>query len=179
MSAKGTVFLILAAVVALALWHGWRYAESVGYERASLEMAARDNVQLLAANAKIQELEKERERKETEHAMAIVAIDTDGEAKLKEVTRAKDQFVSDVVAGRIRLHDPGNKGCPAGGGDSDRTALAGPGVDHGAGGGELSAEAGRFLLEEAARADAVVVKLTACQRVLAADRALQSSAAPP
>lgn len=161
----------IAVLLAIALlWKLYDYAEGVGYDRAEREVAEERNAQLVEANATIVRLQNERAARERQHALDVAAIDLAGQQKMTEVTRAKDRFVADVVAGRIRLLDPGRSPCAPRGGDPGRTALAGAGMGDGAGGGELSAEAGRFLLEEAAHADQVVVKLQACQAIVAADR---------
>lgn len=149
-------------------------ADKAGYDRAMLLVAQRDNKQLTEAQGTILRLQKEKADLEAQHAAAVVAADEEATRRVADVERRKDAFVSDVVAGRIRLFDPGkgkaDASCPGGGGGTGPTTVAGAGVDHGAGGTELSPELAKFLGEEASRADKVVVKLTACQAILRADR---------
>lgn len=81
--------------------------------------------------------------------------------KQDEIDR-RDSLIAQLRAGTLRMRDPGPR--PAVPPDG-AVAQAGPGQpDHdGAGGAELSMQAGEFLLAEAARANGVVRKLTRCQ----------------
>jgi hypothetical protein len=167
------VVVVLAVIVALAAGAWWleAHGERVGEERARLAYAQRDNEQLARVAKELQALRSENERLQDEHLAEVAAIDAEGQRKLREVDGAKDRFVSDVVAGRIRLFQP-DRVSSCGGDRPDGAARAAPGVDHGAGGSQLRDETALslFLIGEAARADKVVVKLTACQRELLADR---------
>lgn len=170
MSPKHYVLIAVIGAIVLGLWRLYVHADGVGYTRAMGEVAARDNERLVKAQARIRELEKDKSDLEARHAAEIEAIDHEGLEELRRVTSAKDRFVSDVVAGRIRLFDPGHKPCPGGGGSPPAEAPATASVDHGASAGGLSVEASRFLLEEAGRANTVAVQLRACQNVVLSDR---------
>lgn len=167
--------LVLAAIALLYVGVGWvnseieegkRVAHDAGRRAALLEVAQRDNEQLLEAQAEFARLTAAADALERGHEEEMAALDLDLTRRLRDVEARKDRFVGDVVAGRIRLYDPGRAAdsCGAGRGDgTEATATAGPRLDHGAGGAELSPALGSFLGSEAARADKVVLKLTACQ----------------
>lgn len=91
-------------------------------------------------------------------AKSVAAITKD---KQDEIDR-RDSLIAQLRAGTLRMRDPGSR--PAVPPDGT-VAQTGPGQpDHdGAGGAELSMQAGEFLLAEAARANGVVHKLTRCQ----------------
>lgn len=163
------VVLVVLAALAVAAWRLEVHGETVGYDRAAKEIAVRDNEQLRRVQGELEALRKDAAVRHRQHELEVAAIDTEGQRKIREIEHGKDQFVSDIVAGRIRLFDP-NASAACRGEPAAGTAAAATGVDHGAGGGGLSEQATLFLLGEAARADKVVVKLTACQRELLADR---------
>ena len=169
------VIVVLVVIVALAVvaWRLEVHGEQVGEQRGRLAAAEKDNEELIAAKNELAELQAEVLVREATHQAEQAALDAEGQRKLKEVYGAKDRFVSDVVAGRIRLFPDRDAGRSCNGQASIGAPGPSPGVDHGAGGGQLRGEAEilLFLNSEAARANKVVVKLTACQRELVADRA--------
>lgn len=80
-----------------------------------------------------------------------------------------DSFIADINAGRVVWRDPGAPG--PGAACADRSAAAAPAADPRAGDGSdagrgLSAEAERFLVSEANRANAIIGKLNLCRGVL-------------
>jgi hypothetical protein len=174
------VVVVLAVIIALAAGAWWleAHGESVGYQRAAHEIAVRDNEQLRRVQGELDALRKDVARRERQHELNVAAIDAEGQRKLGEIIHAKDRFVSDVVAGRIRLFDPHARATVSGSGARPGAGTS-PGVDHGAGGGELSAEFTGFLAAEAARADRAVTKLAACQALLLEDRKTCNATAGP
>jgi len=147
-----------------------------GYDRGALKVKsdyeARDNAALAKANDRIAALSKQVGEQEKAHADRVAKIDAD---KSKELNNVKAKAASDVArirAGALRLRDPGRPepGCPDGGGSPASPPVAGAGVGDGERGSELSRAAAAFLRSEAGRADAVVVKLTACQGIVESDR---------
>jgi hypothetical protein len=172
------IFIILFAVMLLGAVgvHFWtthlrNEAHEQGRTEALGEVAARDNKALAEAAAKIKQLEEERAAREKQHAAEVAKIDAEGQRRVKDAQATKDRFIADVRAGRIVLRDPGaHNACPDGGGGGAGAPAPGAGVGDGAGAGQLSGAAVEFLLGEAARADQVVERLTACQRILLEDR---------
>lgn len=157
--------IVLVTAVAAGLWRLWAYAYSEGERDAKLAFATRDNTALIKARAEVAKLHADVRALEDQHAIEVAAIDTQGQEELRRVQAAKEKFVGDVAAGRIRLFDPHAR-CPDNRGDPASEMARNPGVDHAAGGAELSKEAAGFLSNEASHADAVVVRLTACQAIL-------------
>ena len=169
----GLAVLLVAALIGVAAWYvegQKRQAYSAGQQAERAAWQSLESAKLLAANKRIRALEAERAAREAAHADALAAIDREKSKEVANVEARKERFVSDVVAGRIRLFDPGARSCPRGGGDEGAAPRAGAGVGDGEGGGELSGPLAQFLIGEAARADKVVVRLSACQRILEEDR---------
>ena len=146
---------------------------SEGRKAALLEVAKRDNEQLVAAEAEIARLTKAKDALERDAAARVAQIDKEGRDALKALEGQHGRFLDNLFAGRVRLPGSGRADASCPGGRDDRpAALAGAaGVGDGAAGAELPAAAGRFFGTEARRADAVVVQLTACQAIVRADRA--------
>lgn len=180
--AMGLVALGLIAAIVLAV-RGYLdnvrdEAYKAGRASALLEVAQRDNKALAEATRAIVALHKEKERLEAAHAAQVAKADADGRREIANVEARKERFIADVTAGRIRLFDPGRRAdaaCPGGGDGAAPTAVAAAGVGDGARAGELSGQTAQFLLGEAARADAVVVKLTAAQKLIQACHAQGAS----
>jgi hypothetical protein len=171
MGVRQWVYLGLALAIVAGVVTLYRHADGVGYTRAMGEVAARDNASLIKARDRIAELEKEKDDAEARHFAEIEAIDDAGWKEIKRVEAAKEKFIGDVVAGRLRLFQPGrHQPCPDGGERGPAAAAAAASVGDGAAGGELSGETALFLLGEAARADQVAVQLKACQKIVADDR---------
>jgi hypothetical protein len=161
----GLVFAIVLGIVAL-----YHHADGVGYDRAIGEIAKRDNEHLVKAQAEISSLQREKEEIEARHFAEIEAIDDQGWKEIRRVEAAKEKFIGDVVAGRLRLFDPGNKSCPDRSEPQPAETSSTASVGDGASGSELSGETAIFLLGEAARADKVATQLKACQKIVGDDR---------
>lgn len=175
----GVALLIIVGLVAggiLYVQHvrssAYAEGETAGRKAALLQVAQRDNEQLVAARAEIAKLTANKEALERTAAQRVAAIDKEGRDALKALEGKHGQFLNDLFAGRVRLPGQGrpDAGC-SGGGDRPATEVAGAaGVGNGTAGAQLPAEAGRFLGTEATRANAVAVQLTACQKIVIADR---------
>jgi len=144
-----------------------------GVKESEAKYAKRDNEALRLANIEIQTLHTAARAKEQAHQADMDAIET---KRLQEVQRAKDQRDHDiaaVVAGTIKLRDPGQTaaGADSGGQRPGSEAGASAGKCDGRAGGQLSPAASRFLLELANEADDVTRQLGSCQAVINADRA--------
>ena len=158
----------IAAIAALTglVVAGNKYAASLdakGYSRGVAETTAafqkRDNAQLQAVVAaqKVAEV-----RAAAAEDVASQAQETARSAYSKGIASGKAQTAR-LIAASTRLRDPGASPgtCPAGSGPIGAPEVAaGPAGDSGHdGGGGLSDQATQFLLSEADRANAVVLKL--------------------
>lgn len=147
----------------------WK-AYNVGKTQERAAWRARESTEVAAANAKILQLETDARASERAHGEVQHLISV---SLQKDLQNAETQRQADVVAARdgaLRLRDSRARtesACT--GGLSAPTARAG-GRD-GAAGTELSPELTEFLISEANRADSTVLQLTACQKVVADDRA--------
>ncbi|MBS0370212.1 MAG: lysis protein [Proteobacteria bacterium] len=165
----------LLAVVLLMLAAG-----TVGWFDGANHEAAdrrdRENASLKQALQDVQRLQGEARAAEQRHAAALAAISTDYERKLDDANQRRAADRAALRAGTLRLRDPG----PVTVSCADPTAEpgAGPGRRDGRAPGELSDAAAEFLLDFAADADAVVLQLAACQRVVNEDRAMQEKPRP-
>lgn len=172
----GLVLGIVLALAASVRWvvgeveEGKRAAYDAGRKEALLEVAQRDNKNLAEARAEIDRLRNQAQEQEAHHAEAMVALDEEATRRVADAEARKEQFVSDVVSGRLRLFDRAARradaGCPGSGGSSPRTAVAAGSVGDAAGGAELSPALAGFLVSEAGRANKVVAKVTYLQGVV-------------
>ena len=199
-----TAWIYLAGAIAiLGLLSGMGYmvksyldgvktdAHAAGRKEALLEVAQRDNEDLVALKNQITRLQAEKTAKEAAHAAEVAKVDKEGfDAKRKvEKERGALRARNASLAGQLRDH---GRQADAGCGERDpggpATAVAGAGVGDGKGaapGAQLSDEAGAFLRAEADRADqvvldfnGVVVKLDACQKIAEDDRKTVNAEAP-
>lgn len=143
---------------------------SDGQESERLIWQERESEQLRLANAEIVRLNDEARALEQAGAKRIATL---AEQHEKEKARAKanhDKFLDDLLAGRIRLYDPGRTAsagaCPSAASATAATAGGGDGEARS----ELSPALARFLVGEAQRADEVVQQLTLAQGVIEEDR---------
>lgn len=162
---KLVIVLVVLGLAGAGFWYygHWMYGE--GKKAAELTVAQRDNKDLIAARAEVSKLNADVRALEDQHAIEVAAIDTQGQEELRRVQAAKEKFVGDVVAGRIRLFDPYTR-CPGNSADSASKVASALSVGDAARGAELSKPLANFLIGEASRADQVVVKLTTCQTLL-------------
>ena len=164
-----TLYLAAALVFVVALGAAGYKGYSLGADSVRAEYAARDLKAAADAAAKTQELQEKYRAIEQAQAQEISKVAHDYERRLTDA-KAKTTVALDAIrSGSVRLRDnyaAGNeagRGCPAG-------SPAPAGVGDGKAGAELSPELANFLVSEASRADAYTEQLTACQRVIEADR---------
>lgn len=166
-------YLIIALLLAwgASLFGVGSWQNKAGHVAERTTWQTRENTELRTANGKIKVLEEGARKAEQDHADALAVISTDYERKL---THANEQRAADVAAvrvGTIRLRDPNPPGLRACGSIAPETGAGTSGRD-GRAPGELSEQAAEFLYGFANDADDIVRQLGACQRVVAADRAL-------
>lgn len=139
-----------------------------------LEVATRDNIKLIAANKRIQELEAAQQAQEAEHAARLAAVAKDLMKEKANVQAEKDRIAADIAAGRLVRNVAAFRWDGLAGSGGGRLGPAGTG----AGGGneaaacELSAEAQGRVLDIGAEADEVAKQLAAAQAVIEEDRRL-------
>jgi prophage endopeptidase len=161
---------LLAAAVGAYLWVDHRgYARGAAATEATWQ--AREAEELSKANAEIEKLNREARARETAYAMDLEAVASDYEKDLRNAKRSRDAAMAALRAGTLELRDPGAAPCQGAGAGRPGEAPAGAGRRDGGADGRLSGEAAAFLLDLAAEADAVVLQLHACQRVVQTDRA--------
>jgi membrane protein involved in colicin uptake len=175
----GIVVLVVVAIAAGAVLYVQHVRDSAkaagkeeGRREALLEVAQRDNKQMVAAQFRIAQLEAERDQKEGEHQARVAQIDKEGRDALKAEQAKHGRFLDDLLAGRVRLPGQGRADASrlGGGGEQSAETVAGAGVGDGAEGARLPAELGRFLGARFRLADEIVGQLTACQKLLIEDR---------
>ena len=163
---NGYILAAIAGLVALgaAGYEGFR----LGADHVRAERAATDLANANEQAAKTREIEERYRAKEQASAQALQAVANDYEGKLTDAQRKTTIALDAIRSGAIRLRDPYAKPEACG----SVAAEAGPSTSgrNGEKGGELSAEFGAFLYSEAARADAYTEQLTACQKIIEADR---------
>ena len=160
------IYLVAAIAGLVALGAAGYKGYQLGGDHVRAEYAARDLKAQAEAAALTKDTEEKYRAQEQAHSQAVAQIANDYEGRLTDAQRKTTIALDAIRAGGLRLRDPGAQACgdPAPG---TATATAGR---NGAESGRLSGAASEFLLSEAARADAVVLQLTACQGVVTADR---------
>lgn len=169
-------YLIIGALVAViasffAGQHNGARVERAGWLQ-------RENAELVAANAKILQLEEKARAEEAAHAVALNKISADYQGALNDA-RAETKRLADAARTggfRLRVH----AACPGTAPGAAGAASAAPGGRDGPPAGELPGEAAAtlsgadaaFLIDLAGEADEVVRQLGACQAVVRADRAI-------
>ena len=163
-----TFYAIAALVVLLAIGGAGVKGYNLGQDHTRAEYAARDLKQANENAAETKRVQDEYRAKEQAAAVALAAVSTDYQRRLKDAEGKKTAALAAVRAGTLVLRDPGTvrEACPSG---TTETAASTSGRNGETSGG-LSAEASGFLLSEAARADAYTEQLGACQAALEADR---------
>lgn len=152
--AQGWLYLI-GLIVVLGLVYGIFHVvtgyladvDAKGYQRGADETRAayakRDNEQLKAALAKVQELEAAARAAEQKHAKELAALDRQRRQEEQDAKRQHERDVAAVRAGTLRLRDRGATSCPAVSGQR-------PGPEAGAAASKRDAEAGTQLSDQAA-----------------------------
>lgn len=158
----GIVAAWLLSLSAVGYWQN-----QAGHTAERVKWQARETTELVTANREIERLNNDARAEERRHAESISNIATGYERKIENEKHKTDVLIADLLAGSLVLHDPGRQG--AGASETGPT-LPAAGERDGEAGTGLSAEASRFLLEQAGRCDAIVEQLTACQAVVISDR---------
>lgn len=164
MNIKAIMLGICALGIVAAAW--WFYHQ--GQKSEKLVDVIEDNTVLEATLKRLKELEEQVRQQEHDHSEEMANIDRVNQKELTDARKKSGDFISDVMSGKLKLFDPHAR-CGRPGGTEGKTSTSSS-VDNGETGAELSDEVERFLELEAARADEVVIQLTACQAALTADR---------
>lgn len=153
--------VLLAAVIGAtvyAFWWTYSTGEEAGANAVRLEYEQKIKIQRDNHQAELIAAERKA-------AADMAAIDQAHQEAMTNAQTEIDRLVDAVRSGEQRLRDrfkcPAN-GVPQAGGS--------PGGSHAGTAGGLQSEDAEFLIREAARADAVVRQLQACQAVVKADR---------
>lgn len=161
---------IIGALVALIVVGASSYlkGEHDGENKVKVAELARENTELTASNAKIQELQNAARSLEAKRASETNAIAVQFEKDKKRALDQKDRDHADALAGAIKLRFATTPS------ETDRGAPCTAGATAGSGNGGTTAELPRKVTDDllalANDADAVVVQLTACQAVITSDR---------
>lgn len=151
-----------ASLVGVGWWqrHDGAAATVAAYEK-------RDNEALVAANAAIDQLNREARATEKAHTEQLATIGDHYATEFQVLEARRRRDVDAARDGAIRLRVAG--ACPPGGGGAAEAPAAAAGRD-GAQDAELPRAVTADLLALADDADAVVAQLTACQAVIVSDR---------
>lgn len=164
MNVKAIMLGVCVLGIVAVAW--WFYHQ--GQKSEELVDVKEDNTILARTLDRLHELEEQVRQQEHDHSVEMAEIDKVNQKELTDARAKSGAFIDDVMSGKLRLYDPHAR-CGRPNSNTGET-VASPSVDHGATGAELSDEVERFLELEAARADEVVIQLTACQAILRADR---------
>lgn len=167
------IYALAAAVALAALWYAYDTVDGRGYARGQSETgkayAERDNKALKEALAKVQELEAEIRARAAAHGEELASISRQHEKERTHADRQRDADIAAVVAGTLRMRDPGaTRRTADGGGGAEAAAGESAGQCDAAPRSELSAAASGFLLQLVHDADAVTRQLSRAQDVIRA-----------
>lgn len=182
----GTVELVLLlAAIALLVgaWFGVQKAiddareegHAAGRKEALLEVAQRDNAQLVAALARVRELEADKAAQEQKHREAMQQIAIKNQEDLDRVHTEKDRVIAALRSGNLRLRNQGgqaDRGCaPGDRGRAAGVADAAPQRDAAPGGEPVAAldrpdDDAVFTVELLAEGDEAIADLIACQKII-------------
>ena len=153
---------------ALHTYYAWAYTN--GVTSTTAQWTARENIQFIAANSKIVQLENEARQKELEQGIQVANIVDTYEKEKQNATNETAIIISKLNAGTIRLRDKyatrGQSTCPS----ATSATSTNPTSDSEEAGAELSQTTAKFLFELTSEADEVVLQLQACQALLITDR---------
>lgn len=147
---------------------GYVKGHSDGVTKEHAAALARDNDELVAANASIRRLEEAARATEQAHATALAKIGEDHQKEISDAAAQKDRDIAAARAGRIILRIPAP--CKGANGSAATKAPASTGVGDGGTTAELPRTITEDLLVLADDADSVVRQLAACQAVIRSDR---------
>lgn len=170
------LIVVVAVIAGLYSFGAECYSNGQTEERAVWQQ--RENTTLLAANARIIELEAAARRTERLVGDALANASQTYQESLTHEKTVHERTVADLRAGHRRLRIELVSRPPAIGDPSSPTATAATGCD-GATFGELSTASAEFLVGLANEADTVVHQLTACQAVVIADRQINQPQGEP
>lgn len=171
-----SVLLVGLAYALIAHYGNARYKAGETAERG--RWMQRENTELIAANARIIELERSARANEWLQAQRLADASKTYQESLQHEKATHNRIVSDLRTGALRLRiELARRETAAGGTAGD--SPPGPGRCDGEARAELSTAAAEFLVGLAAEADAVVHQLTACQAVVIADRQINQPQGEP
>lgn len=175
---EGALLFALAAGIAT----GAIYLHHAGYKAGAASVQTRwDAQKLVDANAYAQTLEKvdaQHRQQQAQWEQQLAAASTQYQEDKHNVEKQRDAAIAALRAGTLRLRDPGATPTVAVGGSAVPNTAASAGGRAAGGGAELSRASSEFLLGIAADADEIVQRLTACQAVVRADRAIAPETMP-
>lgn len=164
--------LIVAGLVwiaSLGAVGSWQRHDGAAVERTGWQ--SKENEELRKKNARIVELENKAKADQASHGLALDSIASNYERKLSNANEQRKKDVAAVLAGSIRLRDPGAASLrPVSGGICP--PVAGASLSDGRSTGELSPTAAGFLLNLTNDADDVARQLAEAQAVILEDRRL-------
>lgn len=167
-AAKGWIAFVvmllwIASVVAVGRWQN-----KAGHTAEKAAWQARENKELVAANASILRLEEAARAQELKKAEELDVIAKNHQKEIANEKRQKDTDVAAARSGALVLRIPSP--CQGAGGDQASPASAGAGLSDGGATAELPREITANLFALADDADAVVRQLGQCQAVIRSDR---------
>ena len=160
------IYLVAAIIGLVALGAAGFQGYRLGGDHVRAEYAARDLKAANEAAALTKATEEKYRAQEQAHSQAVAQIANDYEWRLTDAQAKTTLALNAIRSGGLRLRDPGAQAC----GDTAPGTPASTSGRDGASAGGLSNQASEFLYSEAARADSVVLQLSACQAVIQADR---------
>lgn len=166
---KLLAILLLAGLLVGAFYSYGQQQFGLGETAERSKWLERENAELVAANAKIKDLEEKYRQQERDADIAIAFISSQYEKELIRVKADKDHTIAGLRDGSVRLCIPVTGTCSPGGGKASAAAV-GTGTRDGGARAELSVPAAEFLVGLTSEADEVVKQLGACQAVIEEDR---------
>lgn len=168
-------WIVVAALVAAALFAGGVYERSVGY-REGLDVGAKQLAEQAKANAAaVVALDTKYRNEEAAHKKDVDEIGARYETKLADAQRQRDADVVAARAGTLSLSIPST--CHADNGVVPGAGASGP-ASHAEARIELPREVTAGLYGIADDADEIVHQLDACQAIVEADRKLNPKGSP-
>lgn len=161
-------YLIIGVAALLAIIGSFFYGNHTGAKTEAAKWLKRENVELVAANAKIIEITVRNRAIEQKAAQDMTAVAVKLQKENLNGLAKKDRVIADLRSGALKLRI-----CPA---SEAAAGVAGPAVassgqrDNAGQGAYLSRPRVETLIGIANEADDLVRTLTACQAVIQADR---------
>lgn len=179
---KPVAYVILALSVLGSIYYAahkaYTWAYTNGATATNNDWLARENVQVVTANAKIVQLENEAREKERIQEINVANIVDTYETDKQNAKLKTDANISNLNNGIIKLRDKyaasRQSTCPS----QNSTTSTSTSVDNAETGTDLSGTAAEFLLKLTAEANEVVLQLDACQALLVSDRQICNATSP-